>query len=93
MNITSAAAMLATQMETLANAGSALDRSLAQDCTFPSLLDVTKVSPQCLQTASGLNDMDYLRLDGILPGLDISQVNIYINETSIIELVLKNHEF
>ncbi|KAF4518377.1 hypothetical protein B566_EDAN007105 [Ephemera danica] len=66
--------MQSSQAEALALAGATLERHLAAETGYPSLLDVTKVSPQCLQTASGLNNLDYMRLDSLIPGLDVAQV-------------------
>jgi len=59
----------------LAAAGNSLERVLAADSTFPSLLEATKVSQHCLHTASGLNDLDYVSLDTILPNAKAKQVH------------------
>lgn len=66
--------MQSSQAEALALAGATLERHLAAETGYPSLLDVTKVSPQCLQTASGLNNLDYMKLDSVIPGFDVAQV-------------------
>lgn len=58
----------------LVAAGNIVERMLAADSTFPSLLEATKVSQHCLHTASGLNDMDYVSLDAVLPAAKVKQV-------------------
>lgn len=62
----------------LAAAGNTVERMLAADSTFPTLLEATKVSQHCLHTASGLNDMDYVSLEGILPAAKIKQVCLFV---------------
>jgi hypothetical protein len=74
MNDSSDEAQNGQLADLLTAAGNTVERMLAADSTFPSLLEATKVSQQCLHTASGLNDMDYVSLDAVLPAAKVKQV-------------------
>ncbi|XP_059474658.1 nuclear pore complex protein Nup154 [Neocloeon triangulifer] len=61
-------------VDLLSSAGNGVERALAADSSFPTLLETTKVSQHCLHTASGLGDMDYVALDSILHGVNVKQI-------------------
>ncbi|CAB3359481.1 Hypothetical predicted protein [Cloeon dipterum] len=59
----------------LSTAGNTVERMLAADSTFPSLLEATKVSQHCLHTASGLSDIDsYVSFDSFLHGVNAKHI-------------------
>ncbi|XP_033607158.1 nuclear pore complex protein Nup155 isoform X2 [Cryptotermes secundus] len=57
------------QVDMLDTAGKMLERYLAMDSSFPSLVDVTQIAPQGIATVSGLNDMDYPSVNGLVSGM------------------------
>ncbi|PSN41987.1 Nuclear pore complex protein 155 [Blattella germanica] len=57
-----------TQVDLLDTAGKMLEKYLAMDSSFPSLVDVTQIASQGCATVSGLNDMDYPTMNGLVTG-------------------------
>lgn len=57
------------QIDILDTAGKMLEKYLALDSSFPSLVDVTQIAPQGVPTVSGLNDMDYPSMNTLVTGL------------------------
>lgn len=58
-----------SQVDTLDMAGKMLEKFLAMDSSFPTLVDVTQIASQGIATVSGLNDMDYPSANGLVSGL------------------------
>ncbi|KAK6639409.1 hypothetical protein RUM43_007682 [Polyplax serrata] len=62
-------------LETLEQAGRIVEKHMINDSAFPRLAQMMHLSPQCLETCSGLNDYHYPSMEVLAPGVpNVKQV-------------------